>query len=536
MKQIPFSVGQASAVAIMEVNADATATNTTGGASVFAGLVVCRRGKPGTVINVNGDNFQSKLGPAIHPRQGETFEPLRHIERATKGGNGYVVRVPASGMKIPTLAISITETKPPEEEKAAKQEITVSGSTMNVGAEPTLPADSLALIYIDDGDASTTRSINMYEDETSSGLYILELKEIDAAGTTTMLESHQVSFSVDARSDMGIPAFLATALENGSTRLRALVADDAEEQIKALADPLEIKDYSFVGGEDGDLSNIEAADYLNALVTLKKSMVKFTALLSLGCYDELVIAALNQYAQDVRVDMFYDLRGAQLATLALSEAKSHSLGGSHQPARYYFPFTCRDVFTGTNVVFGISCEAFVAKAKGVALVSDVGGWHYSPAGTSRGIISRQNIKPIPNLDEVDLEAFTAARINTVDIDDNGDVYIDDALTTYSKNNYLRLQHISSLMNAIARGFYQIASVAKHQPDGLTYTILMDGMTDLLERFYAAGALVKPRDPSQGTAPFTLTLVQKDIDLWELEWAVCPTGSSRRIVGKPMLLR
>lgn len=65
---------------------------------------------------------------------------------------------------------------------------------------------------------------------------------------------------------------------------------------------------------------------------------------------------------------------------------------------------------------------------------------------------------------------------------------------------------------------------KHQPDGLTYTTLMDGMKDLLERFYAAGALVTPRDPLQGTEPFTLTLVQKDIDLWELEWAVCPTGS------------
>lgn len=62
------------------------------------------------------------------------------------------------------------------------------------------------------------------------------------------------------------------------------------------------------------------------------------------------------------------------------------------------------------------------------------------------------------------------------------------------------------------------------------------MTDLLERFVAAEALVKPRDTSQGDSPFTLSLTQKDIDLWELEWAVCPTGSSRRIVGKPMLLR
>ena len=49
-------------------------------------------------------------------------------------------------------------------------------------------------------------------------------------------------------------------------------------------------------------------------------------------------------------------------------------------------------------------------------------------------------------------------------------------------------------------------------------------------------LVKPRDISQGEEPFVLKLSQKDIDLWELEWAVCPTGTARRIVGKPMLFR
>lgn len=94
--------------------------------------------------------------------------------------------------------------------------------------------------------------------------------------------------------------------------------------------------------------------------------------------------------------MFYDLKGAQMSTAAITEAKGHGFGGSHRAARYYFPYYCRDVFSGVKVCFGISCDAFVAKAKGVALVSDVGGWHYAPAGVSRGIISRQNIEPIPN--------------------------------------------------------------------------------------------------------------------------------------------
>lgn len=528
MKNIPFAVGQAAGVAIMEVNADATTSTTSGGLSVFAGLVVSRRGKPGEVLRVTADNYLSVLGAPFHPRQGAIFEPLRHVERATKGGDGYVVRVTAPGMKIPAISLKLdTETGV----------FTATGSNMSVGATPVLPDGADALIYIDDGDASLNRSLNLYPDETAPGMFILELQETDTADTVTILESHQISFDVEARSDLGTPAFLATALENGSTRLRALVADDAQETItSSKVAPVAINAVPFVGGSDGDLSALTAEDYTKALSVLKKSMVTFTAVLSLGCYDPTVIAALDQFSQDVRVDMFYDLRGAQSDVQAITEAKSHGLGGSHQPARYHFPFSCRDVFTGANVVFGISCDAFVAKAKGVALVPDIGGWHYSPAGTSRGVISRQNIKPLPNLGEIDREAFTTARINTVAMNAAGDLYIDDALTTYTKNNYLRLQHVSSLMNAIARGFYEVAEAAKHEPDGVTATVLTEGMTDLLERFVAAEALVKPRDSSQGEQPFVLTLTQKDIDLWELEWAVCPTGSSRRIVGKPMLLR
>lgn len=526
MKQIPFAVGQASGTAVMPVNADATNSVASGGASTFAGLVLSRRGKIGKVLTVNADNFQIILGKAIHPRQGSAFEPIRHVERATKGGNGYVVRVPAPGMKIPGIVLSVTDDT---------KVLEIKSVSFNAGSEPVLDTGSV-LIYIDDGDASANRTLSLVEDESAPDFYILSLQETDEAGTTTTLESHQISFALEARSDMGNPAFLPTALENGSTRLRALVSDDAKEKLDQIVGGLKVEASAFLGGSDGDFDTVAPTDYTTALSVLKKASVNFTALLSLGCYEPTVLAALEQYAQNLRVDMFYDLKGAQMSTGAITEAKAHGFGGSHQAARYYFPNYCRDVFAGVKVCFGISCDAFVAKAKGVALVSDVGGWHYAPAGVSRGIISRQNIEPIPNLDEIDLEAFAAARINPVAVDDQGNVFIDDSLTTFAKNNYLRLQHISSLMNAIARGFYAVAQAAKHEPDGVTSSTLLEGMTDLLERFSAANALVKPRDISQGEEPFVLKLSQKDIDLWELEWAVCPTGTARRIVGKPMLFR
>lgn len=561
MIKIPFAVGQAADTAVMAVDADATLTNSSGGASVFAGLVISRRGQPGKVLQVTSATYESVLGEPIHPRLGSAFEPYRHVERATKGGTGGVVRVCAPDMKIPGIALSAgSQSVTPEDDVAVESvalsdislevaqgesitfnlevsdgnsELQATGVTFAPNTTPVLPDGASVLIYVKDGDASANRYIST-EVEEDSDLFTLSLYEIYTDGSVTLLESHQASLKVDARTDMGEYAWLPTILENGSTRLAALVSDQAEEELGEVS--LYLKETYFTGGSDGDFSKITSKEYLAALKVLENSPFSFTALLSLGCYDPTVLAALNSLAEDVRVDMFYDLKGNQLAEKAIEEAKSHGLSGSHQPCRYYFPYTCRDTATSMNVVFGISCDAFVAKAKGVALVSDVGGWHYSPAGASRGVISRQNITPIPNLDTIDREAFVKARINPVTVDSNGNVIIDDALTTYGKQNYLRFQHVSSLMNAIARGFYDVAQAVKHEPDGVTRKSLTDGMTDLLDRFFAADALVTPRDASQGTEPYVLTVKNLEIDLWQVEWAVCPTGSARRIVGKPILMR
>ncbi|MCV5245997.1 phage tail protein, partial [Escherichia coli] len=80
---------------------------------------------------------------------------------------------------------------------------------------------------------------------------------------------------------------------------------------------------------------------------------------------------------------------------------------------------------------------------------------------------RQNISRLASVGVIDREAFVKARINPVTIAADGSVYIDDSLTTFSKNNYLRFQHVSSLMNAIARNFYEVAQAIKHEPDGIT---------------------------------------------------------------------
>ncbi|MGQ3985096.1 phage tail protein [Enterobacter hormaechei] len=536
MNKIGYSVGQAAGVGIMPVNADATLSTGSGGSSVFAGLVISRRGAPGKVLQVTSSNYKDVLGTPIHPRLGSAFEPFRHVQQAVKGGDGYVVRVCPSDMKVPGIIISKSSGEENQVEEG--ESFTVLGEYVLKGAQfgphetPALKDGELAIIYIKDGEASANRTISLDSDEDSD-LLNLTLKETQSDGSVEQLETHQVSFNPEAVNDMGQPAWLQTMLESMSTRLSCVITSDDKDD---LFSGITFTDVAFVGGSDGTFSKVTAEEYLKALAILEQAPINVTAILSLGCYDSTVLAALKDLAEAVRVDFFYDLSGNQTAAAAITEAKGHGFGGSHQPARYYFPYSCKDSATGMQVVFGISCDAFVAKAKGVAMVPDVGGWHYSPAWTSRGIIDRQNITKIPNLDAIDLEAFVTARINPVKVSASGDVYIDDALTTFTKKNYLRFQHVSSLMNAIARNFYELAEAIKHEPDGVTQESLTKGMTELLERFYSAGALVKPRDKSQGEEPFVITVAQLESDYWQVEWAVCPTGSARRIIGKPILMR
>jgi len=529
MKRINFTMGQAAGTAIEEVDANATLGSGSGSLCAFAGLVLATRGGINRVLRVTGDNFTDVLGKPLHPRAGSAFEPYRQVQTAVLGGAGYVVRVPAPGMMVPAITLAMVDAA---DGKATA--LKASNTAYAAGSSAAVPAGAFAFIYVDDGDASVNRKVSLVPDTQNPNLYDLTLTVTADDGSESILESLQVSFDPEALNDMGQTAFISSALENSNSRIRVLLSSDALGQSRKA--PISLDATPFIGGTDGDFTKVVAADYAKALTVLKKSQANFTAVLSLGCYDGPTIISLAQYAADCRVDFFYDLKGNQNPSDAIKEAKGHNLGGQHVPSRYYFPYSSMDSYSSTNVVYGISCDAFVAKAKGVALVSDVGGWHYSPAGVSRAVLNRAGISVLPNLDEIDLEEMTAARINTVAVTRDGSVFIDDALTTYSKQNYLRLQHISSLMNAIARDFYEIAANLKHEPDGVTQKGLTDAMNDLLERYYAAGALVIPRDTTQGKDPFIVEVKQLDIDEWQVTWSVCPTGTARRIVGKPVLLR
>ncbi len=90
-----------------------------------------------------------------------------------------------------------------------------------------------------------------------------------------------------------------------------------------------------------------------------------------------------------------------------------------------------------RVVFGLSGAAYAAKAHGVKKNSDVGGWHYSPAGEERAVIARASLQPLYPEDTPDeKKLWSRSRLNKVSVGTSGQMIIDDALTCCTQDNYL----------------------------------------------------------------------------------------------------
>lgn len=411
-------------------------------------------------------------------------------------------------------------------------QVVVSQGTVLVGDLPTLAAEDLFAIYIDDGDVSVDRVISIKQKSGDLTKWVLTLDAIDSLGGRSPLEEWEFSLDHTAVDDMGQPAYLPVVLENNDSRMRAVVNFNADIPSSWTG----VVDAEFQGGYMGDMSKITPDDYAKGIEALNNSIVEYTAVLSLGCYDGPTLMALANHAHDVRVDYFFDLPNAITPDQAIMQAGQQGFGAFESACRYYFPYQCDDPFNSGKIVFGMSCDAFVAKSRGVALYPAVGGWHMSPAGASRGVISRTGIKPLPAAAKIDREALVPARINSVGIASGGSVIIDDALTCWAKDDYQKYQHVGSIMNALARAIYQIGQTLKHEPDGVTRAGLEREIPRLLRQYVATGALVVPRNPEvNGTEPFVVTIEQTNFDLWTITYAVCPTGVGRRIVAQPVLI-
>lgn len=542
---IPSSLTQVAQIAVQAIDASATiSAGGTGGASVFAGVVICEKGQPFELISINRKNWQAKLGKPYHPSKGVIADPLRQVGDAVAGGDGYVVRVVAADAKYPVLtarlapAVKVVKAAKVAKEAEGDQPELVAADTaqMNTsavvfGTKPQLADGDLFAIYPKDGDVSG-RKIEMLPIGGKAGFFTLNLYEIDRLGASFLQETHEVSFDIEAVDDMGQPAYIENRLESRSSALAITIKPGVDLSAFPGATLS-----AFTGGTLGDQGEITAQQVAKAIAVLRSAMVGYTAVLGLGVYDSNSLAALAEVAEARRIDSFLDVPPSENYAGAVTFMEGMNLN-NHYAAWYHFPYSAKDPYYGGRAVWGISGIAFQAKAKGVAKVAGaVGGWHYSPAGEDRGVINRRECQPLAGIGELDEEAFYKARINKLGLTSGGLLMIDDAITSRSLNDYLRFQHVSSVMSSIARDFYALARQIKHSPDGLTYDGLHKGMTDILDGYATAKALVPPRNPDEdGESPYVLTVEQDDFDLWTVAWNVCVTGTSRRIMGTPGLIR
>lgn len=289
---IQQSLGNASAVAVSPINADATlSVGLTLNASLWAGVGVFGRGKPFTVLSVTKSNYLDVLGEPLKPSAGSQFEPMRHVFEAVEQTSGYVVRVVADDAKFPIITFN--------------DKCEPAYDALPYGSEIQLDSGEAFGIYIDDGDPciSPTREVSIEltdPDRAGNARFILKLQQTSSLGVVNTLETHTVSLSDEAKDDMGRLCYLPAALEARSRYLRAVVSHDLIESVVLK----EQKELRFAGGTNGDQNNITSEAYLRAVKALDNAPVMYTAVLGLGCYDDVAVTALGDICSDRLIDGF----------------------------------------------------------------------------------------------------------------------------------------------------------------------------------------------------------------------------------------
>ncbi|MGL5431763.1 MAG: hypothetical protein ACRDBJ_02685, partial [Plesiomonas shigelloides] len=229
---IPFAMSNVSEVVIGAIDASATlSAGGSGGASVFAGVVISAKGAPFELLSLTKSGYKRALGKPFHPSMGAIAEPMRHVAEAVEFGDGYVVRVVPQDAKYPYLTVKKTpapqqpakveskKQKADEADAAEGSEVakaaaplldTVTASSAPYGTDVTMPEGALLGLHVVDGDPSTNRFVTMTAADAErfgEGMFHLIVSETNELGFEDELENILVSMKVDAVNDLGAPAY-----------------------------------------------------------------------------------------------------------------------------------------------------------------------------------------------------------------------------------------------------------------------------------------------------------------------------------------
>lgn len=522
---ISRTVTNAAQVSLALTDVGNTQTVPAAGSMKFAALVISRKGQPNKVLKVDSQDWERTLGRPYHARSGAYAESMRHIGDAVKGGAGFVVRVMPSGAQMPVITVTTTLNH-------GSTANTVTTSGIDYSTIPTLVENDILAFYMIDGDNERSRAIKVEAADVAAygaDMFIVTLTETQDDASVTVLDTQVVSLNVMAVDGNGNSAFIDDVLESNSTYLRSVTDIATTSAFTA------VESSAFVGGTSGDNTAIVTENYQSALDTLIAENKDFQAVIAAGCYDDSIVSNLKQLAFDKNVSFYYDLEPNLSYEQALSRQSSLGIASSFAQC-YHLPYTSTDKYYQGRAAWGLSGFIFAAKAKGVASKTPTGGWHLTPAGETRATIDRSGLQLNPNAGKPDEDQMVEKRINKLGHNSAGGLMVDDALTTRPRLDALRFDNVVSVDNAIGRAYIGLARSLKHEPDGVTRRGITNGMKAILDGFVSSDCLVTPRDPSEGTEPYTLTVTQLESDLWQIVWSICVAGSARRFTGQPKLLK
>lgn len=557
-------------------------TYKTGGGPVSVGAtcVVASKGLPFKVKQVLSDSWQDYFGKPL-PKKSVGMEGLRHLADAAKKCN-YInaVRVVAADAKFPSMAFRVYRDKPAWATATEYKEgdlipvtggklICIEDHTSTGATAPTLAVPSVnfevytgpvetashaygtslsvgdgmwMVLYPIDGDPSTTRQVRIEKVNATTKRFRVAIYETDAIGDLVMVERLEVGIDPEDVDDMGRPAYIEAVFEQQSDHFRVdfkegLTWADLSAIILALKSDDDTPVYNtFVGGTNGGAPTTE--DWIKGWDLFRNEHVYVHDMFAAGNYDEEVIENCAEIADDRHCRFYYDCPPSLPPSQAMAWNKAMGLRSRHSRC-YYAPFGANDRWRDGKTVWGASGAAAAAKATGNAnFTGNVPGIHYAPAGEKRAVLARTGVVHLHPDEILNRDDFYDARINPVVVSPSGGAVIDDDLVQHFMQNYTRFGWVNDILDYIDWRFLEAAQYAKFEPDGLTRSILYSLTKEILDQLVVSGALVNPRYPEEDgiTTPYVITIKQLEIDLWHVQWDVCPTGAARRIAGQPKLIR
>lgn len=478
------------------------------------------------VLSIDDLELSTKIKNALK-KPGHTLEELRGMTDEQLASIEGIGESSVEAIKT-AISISVRQLSAP-----APVPLAITKEAVVYGQEPELSEADTLMLWIVDGAESGNRKFSLTPADAAQygeGMYKLTLTETDSVGYDRIIDSYYVSLTFGAKDDMGNDVYIETLLESKSKVLRAQCAADTSAFTS-------VEDVVFDGASNGDLASITPEDYKKAVSLLASSVIKYTGVCALGIYDEETLKSLITIANNRRIGLYADVDPRKTYAEACTWKEAFAISEC-RAMFYHFPFTALDPYHRNRNIWGLSGVAFTAKAKGVAKNLSPGGWHLTPAGEERALINRTRVKPNMGLDEPDYERMYKCRINKLDSNALGQLFIDDSLTSYTRENYLRFEQQVAVTDAACRDLYALFRRLKHEPDGVTEDGLNEGISEILDGYVYSKALVKPRDPDDGDEPYKYTLTQGEgePDLWKLELYLCVTGSFRRGYIDPILMR